>query len=119
MQSVGFAAVKSMFEQMLSIQHDIIISSSRQLDPQSETVVGEGIERSGVNTLSRQFISELIEPSVVLILHLFSIQCRYKLPNLYAGLPPEFDPIQVYIPNRLDCDVDPEAERSNVAHGVL
>ena len=121
MQSVGFIAVASIFEQTLSIQHDIIIFSSCHPPKLAFIGVGEGDERSGVNTLLDQYIitPALVEPSVLVILHVFVIQYRYKLPNLYAGLPPEFEPIQVYLPNLSDCVVDPEAERSNVAHGAL
>ena len=63
--------------------------------------VGDGDDNSGVVTLFDQYIYKLVEPSVGPIIHLSVSQYRLFVPYLYAGLPPEFEPIQVYIPNLL------------------
>ena len=117
-QSDGLTVPPSVLEQAL--MHEITIFSSCQpAEVYAFIGVGDGDESSGFVTLFIQYIDALVDPSVGPMIHLFEFQYKLFVPNLYAGLPPEFDPIHVYVPNLDTWVVDPEAARSNVAHGDL
>ena len=84
-----------------TFKQEITMFSSRQApELYAFIAVGDG-ESSGFVTLFDQYIEALVAPSVGPMTHLSVSQYKLFVLYLYAGLPPVFEPIQVYIPNLL------------------